>query len=108
MKIALDCNSILLKKSLDILLATYVVSKKQCDFLISDYEVKTDKPVFFIGTKHAHIQKPFSKDDLIKKVVAFYEETKRSNKASLEEQVEALTKEFSTKLVKLIKEHYEH
>lgn len=111
MKIALECQSILLKKALNIFLKPSIVSKKHCDFVICDYEGKFECPVFFINTASAHIKKPFSKDELLEKIEEFYILTcKHDNKQkddNLELEIESLAKDFSTKLVNIIRKHYE-
>lgn len=115
MKIAVECQSILLKKALDIFLEPFIASKKQCDFVVCDYEGSFNCPVFQIDTKSAHIKKPFGKDELIEKLEEFYvltckhENVKQEKIIStkLEDDIENLTKDFSKKLVNLIKSHYE-
>lgn len=116
MKIALECQSVLLKKALDIFLKPFIVSKKQCDFIVCDYESNFKYPAFQIDTKTAHIKKPFSKDELIEKLEEFYiltckhekNSSKKVSNSVLEEEIENLTKDFSQKLVNLIKAHYEN
>ncbi len=107
MKIALNCKSLLIEKSLELMLKSYIVSKKQCDFLISDHEDENKdltKPIFYIDTYKAHICKPFSKEELLEKLQKFHD--KHFN-LELEEKIEFLTKDFSSKLVKIIQDYYE-
>ncbi len=117
MKIALACQSVLLEKSLEIFLKSYVTPYKQCDFVISDREIEIDKPLFYIATENSDLIMPFSKSALMLKVESFYDslfkkETKESIKKvdikDIEEKITKLTDNFRDDLVNLIKEHYDN
>lgn len=119
MKIAIECNSILLEKALFLFLKQFVVPLKQCDFVVSDYDRNFSKPTFFIGTPRANITKPFSKEMLFNALKEFYaltckRQTPQTIKADglkgdkkLEEKIEQLTQEFRQNLILTIKAHYE-
>ncbi|MBU1927403.1 hypothetical protein KKG77_00210, partial [bacterium] len=66
MKIAVECQSPLLQKSLEIFLARYLSSVKHCDIVVRDTECLNDVKCFYIaGNEKAHLKKPFSKSQLI-------------------------------------------
>ncbi len=118
MKIALACQSVLLQKSLEIFLKSYVVSYKQCDFIMSDTKVESDKPILYIGKENSNLMIPFSKQSLIVSVDEFYKDLsqkerpvsiiKRDNEEELEVKIATLTNKFKDDLAHLIKEHYDN
>ena len=117
MKIALACQSVLLEKSLEIFLKSYITPYKQCNFVISDREIEIDKPLFYIATENSDLIMPFSKSALMLKVENFYgslfkEEQKESivkvDIKDIEEKITKLTDNFRDDLVNLIKEHYDN
>ncbi len=119
MKIALACQSILLEKSLEIFLKSYITPYKQCDFVISDKSIELDKPLFFIATENSDLAMPFSKSTLMLKVDKFYnslykeekEDNLASNKANskeLEKKITKLTDTFRDDLLNVIREYYDN
>jgi len=114
MKIALACQSVLLEKSLEIFLKSYITPYKQCDFVISDKEIEVDKPLFQIANEGSDLVMPFSKSALILKVENFYDSLNSStpsitkvNISELEQKITKLTNNFRDDLVKTIKEYYD-
>jgi hypothetical protein len=105
MKIALICNSILLKKSLEIFLKEYLCSYKVCDFVISDKQIDIQKPLFIIGTD---LKLPFSKSSLILKLDKFYKKQKRDQNPNdlkeLEKKIEEIINNFKDEILDAIKE----
>ena len=97
MKIALACQSVLLEKSLEIFLKSYITPYKQCDFVISDKEIEIDKPLFQIANDDSDLVMPFSKSALILKV----------ENNELEQKITKLTDNFRDDLVSVIKEYYD-
>ena len=66
MKIAIDCKSPLLQKSLELFLSNYLSSSKSCDIFIKDKKCVKDKRTFYISSESdADLVKPFSKQELI-------------------------------------------
>ncbi len=111
MKITIDCDSVLLQKSLEIFLKEFKSTDKNCDFLISDKLFKVNKPLLFISnsSNQSYLKKPFSKSKLLTAIEKFYNENivhKNSND-NLKVQIEDITREFVEKLLITIKGHYE-
>lgn len=127
MKIAVDCQSPLLQKSLELFLSKYLCSSKKCDILVRDTECIEDKRCFFISTKEsADLVKPFSKSQLILALqkrhkelygdevqvenfvesVAF-EEEERMDFSILERRIEALTYEYQQNILRAVRAFYE-
>jgi len=116
-KIALACQSVLLEKSLEIFLKSYIAPYKQCDFVISDKEIEIDKPLFYIATENSDLIMPFSKSSLMLKVESFYdtlfkktteEKIEKIDIDMLEEKITKLTDSFRKDLISTIKEHYDN
>ena len=122
MKIALICNSLLLKKALEFYLKDNISTMKECDFVISDKGVNVDKPLFLIGkSKESHLKTPFIKSDLKiaiknffnslkeKKVVELPQLNKNDEKniKDLEDKLTAITNRYQNDLLKAIREFYE-
>ena len=117
MKIALACQSILLEKSLEIFLKSYITPYKQCDFVISDKKMEIDKPLFYIANENSDLTMPFSKSNLMLKIEKFYDslfKKENSNKVEkidikeLEDKISKLTDNFRNDLVNVIKEYYDN
>ena len=117
MKIALACQSVLLEKSLEIFLKSYITPYKQCNFVISDREIEIDKPLFYIATENSDLIMPFSKSALMLKVEKFYdtlnsskevEKTVKIDVKDIEEKITKLTDDFRKNLISTIREHYDN
>jgi len=125
MRVAVQCNSPLLQKSLELFLQNHITTAKQCDVVLKDKKIKNDINVLYISSdKDADIVKPFSKSQLIEKIEE-YLANKKENKVVakkvelksnlntknsfelLEKKIETLTKSYQKNLLKIIKEHYE-
>jgi hypothetical protein len=123
MKIAVECQSPLLQKSLEIFLARYLGSVKQCDIVVRDTECFNDAKCFYIASNEkANLKKPFSKSQLIlalenkyesmghmKRVVEeeTIERDEPLNFDILERRIELLTKEYQHNIINAIKAFYE-
>jgi len=125
MKVAVQCNSPLLQKSLELFLQNHLTTTKQCDVVLRDKKIKNDLNVLYISAdKDADIVKPFSKSQLIEKIEEYLVSKKESivktkrveiksnikEKSSfilLEKKIDTLTKNYQKNLLKIIKEHYE-
>lgn len=117
------CDSILIKKSLEIFLEDYISPYEQCDVVISDRKLSTEKPLCFIGAgEDADIRKPFSRAQLVLGLEQFVKKHARSRIASyqpplpetlqeisgneLKEQISHLTRSYVNDIVRLIESYY--
>ncbi len=114
MKVAIVCDSPLLKKCLEVFLKDYLSSYSACDFVISDKAIDSEKPVFVVGDdKGSNLRKPFSKSKLIKSVGEYYKKIRRPRTVALqavrkegddlEKQLTILTQKFVSDLVATIR-----
>jgi len=122
LRVAVECKSPLLQKSLEMFLKKYLCSSKHCDILVRDEECLNDPHSFFIGTKTgADLLKPFSKSQLILALENKYKtleivENKSSedfdkedsmNFEVLQKRIEFLTKKYQEDIINSIKVFYE-
>ena len=125
MKVAVECQSPLLQKSLELFLANYLSSLKQCDIVVRDIECLNDERCFYISTKaNADLIKPFSKSQLIIALENRYEELKKDKSSVdveiqeteneepmdfeiLEKRIEFLTQEYQASILRAVKAFYE-
>lgn len=123
MKIAVECQSPLLQKSLEVFLARYLSSVKHCDIVVRDTECFNDVRCFYVASNEkADLKKPFSKSQLIlalenkydsmghvSKVVEkeLIEQDEPINFDILERRIELLTKEYQYNIINAIKAFYE-
>jgi len=120
MKIAVDCQSPLLQKSLEIFLAKYLTSIKNSEIVIRDTECGDDVRCFYISSQsEADLRKPFSKSELI---LALQKRDKNRSKRDLiqevddervdfeilEKRIELLTKEYQRKVLDAVRVFYEN
>lgn len=129
MKVAVECKSPLLQKSLELFLANYLSSLKHCDIVVRDVECLNDERCFYISNKtNADLMKPFSKSQLILALEKRYKERKEDevvvadegarsaqkieNEAMdfdiLEKRIEYLTKEYQENILRAVKAFYEN
>jgi len=127
MKVAVECQSPLLQKSLELFLAKYLSSLKQCDIVVRDIECLNDERCFYVSNhKNADLIKPFSKSQLILALEKRYAELKEgtiedeiiesSEKPEnepmdfdiLEKRIEYLTKEYQENILRAVKAFYEN
>jgi Leucine-rich repeat (LRR) protein len=120
MRIAVECQSPLLQKSLELFLAKYLCSTKKCDIVVRDVECLNDKRCFYISSDEgADLIKPFSKSQLILALEKRYEKLyeKKITKKELnndvmdfeilEKRIELLTKEYQENILRVVKAFYE-
>jgi hypothetical protein len=114
MKVALVCESLLLKKSLEIYLKEYICDYKSCDFVITDRAVKSKKPVLRIGKGlDATLRVPFTKEQALSKAQRFYHyhlsdegDEDQENEQMLEKVLTQLNKKHKEKIEKIIREFH--
>ena len=123
MRVAVECKSPLLQKSLELFLANYLSSLKQCDIVVRDIECLNDERCFYVSNKpNADLVKPFSKSQLIIALENRYKELKKDEPQEvlqervdnepmdfeiLEKRIEFLTKEYQENILRAVKAFYE-
>ena len=125
MKIAVECQSPLLQKSLEIFLTKHLTSVKNCDIVIRDVECLSDERCFYIASnQNADLIKPFSKSQLFLALEKRYKDIKNRTSYSvekessdeheridfeiLEKRIELLTKEYQEKVLNAVRVFYEN
>jgi len=130
MKIAVECKSPLLQKSLEFFLDKHLSILSRCDIVIRDEVCLTDERCFCISTdSKANLIKPFSKAQLIlaleKRYSELYDDAESSKDKNLkksvqkaetksemdfsilEKRIEFLTKEYQDNILRAVKAFYE-
>ncbi|MCI4407432.1 MAG: hypothetical protein JHC35_09165 [Sulfuricurvum sp.] len=125
MKVAIQCDSPLLQRSLELFLEGSLTSLRQCDILIRDKSIHDDQyPTFIIGSdESADLIKPFSKAQLLHALNQKFESGKHpvletsdepiesnNEKVSfeiLERHIDKLTREYQANILKAIRAFYE-
>lgn len=125
MKVAIQCDSPLLQRSLELFLEGNLTSLRQCDILIRDKNIHDDQyPTFIIGSdESADLIKPFSKAQLLHALNQKFESDKHpvletsdepiepnNEKVSfeiLERHIDKLTREYQANILKAIRAFYE-
>lgn len=128
MRVAVECKSPLLQKSLEIFLQKHLSSLKNCDIVVRDVKMPNDERNFYISSaKDADLMKPFSKAQLIlalekryevmhgihetpsAKLRLAYEEDDEENLdfSILQKRIEALTKEYQDNILRAVRAFYE-
>jgi hypothetical protein len=123
MKIAVQCKSPLLQKSLELFLEKYLSSPNKCDIIIRDEACLDNKRCFYIGSEEGvDLKKPFSKAQLIlsledkfltlnplsaKKTEVVVVSEKEMDFKILEDKIELLTQEYKKNIIKVVKTFYE-
>jgi len=123
MRVAVECQSPLLQKSLELFLAKYLSSSKKSDIIIRDEECLNESRCFYISSdENADLIKPFSKSQLIlaleKKYNDLYPQSSKNmveeenveetmNFDILEKRIELLTQEYQANILRAVKAFYE-
>lgn len=121
MKIAVECKSPLLQKSLELFLSSHLSSLKQCDIVVRDFKALNDERTFYISKdSDSDLVKPFSKSALILALEKRYkgvspkaEETEDSfdgeiaDFSILEKRIDILTQEYKENILKAVRAFYE-
>lgn len=118
MKVAVQCQSPLLQKSLEFFLEKYLTSANRCDILIRDVACLNDARCFYIANDaNADLKKPFSKAQLILALEERYAQEEHETEVQtpdkimdfevLEKRIEFLTKEYQENIIRAVKAFYE-
>jgi len=120
LRVAVECKSPLMQKSLELFLGKNLSSAKNCEILVRDVKSFDDERCFYISSdKDADLLKPFSKSQLI---LALEKRYKSMNKTKIKEElfeeelldfdilqkrIESLTLEYQTNILKVVRAFYE-
>jgi hypothetical protein len=124
MKVAVQCESALLQRSLELFLGEHLSSLKQCDLVIRDKKIMDDHHSLYISaSQDSDIKKPFSRSQLYLALENFYknlsdihsiqaydeemEVSERKDFKLLEERIEQLTQEYKNNLMRVVRAFYE-
>lgn len=126
MKVAIQCDSPLLQRSLELFLEGQLSSIRQCDILIRDKEIRDENRLTFtIGSSESSdLIKPFSKAQLLHALAQKVESLKHAPADTreetfvpaeeegvsfevLERHIEKLTREYQSNILKAIRAFYE-
>lgn len=120
MKIAAQCSSPLLQKSLELFLDKYLSTYSKCDIVVRDEPCLEDERCFYISSdEKADLKKPFSKAQLILALEKRYLELNpkeisvSSQKVDevmdfdiLENRINSLTQEYQANIIRVVKAFY--
>jgi hypothetical protein len=119
MKVAVECKSPLLQKSLEIFLSSHLSYIKNCDIVVRDHKVLGDERAFYISKdSDGDLIKPFSKSNLIMALQKKYKaigskahsldaSEEKLDFSILQRRIENLTKEYQDNLLKVVRAFYE-
>lgn len=126
MKVAIQCDSPLLQRSLELFLEGQLSSIRQCDILIRDKEIRDENRLTFIigSSESSDLIKPFSKAQLLHALAQKVESLKHApadmreetfapveeegvSFEVLERHIEKLTREYQSNILKAIRAFYE-
>jgi len=130
LRVAVECKSPLLQKSLELFLGKHLSSLKHCDIVIRDVRCLDDERCFFISSsKDSDLAKPFSKSQLFLALENRYKNLNKGNlylfpKSNededgdfiddeqpdfeiLQKRIESLTREYQENILKAVRAFYE-
>ncbi len=111
MKIAVECKSLLLQKSLELFLEPYLSSIKQCDVVVRDFKSYDSKTFYISQEVDADLIKPFSKSSLVMALESRCNKLNQKKESLsfevLQKRIELLTKEYQENILKTVKAFYE-
>lgn len=94
MKIALQCQDIMLERALQLFLKEHLARKKDCDFIITDEKIKFEKPQFLINKHSSQLAVPFSKEQLLRALGDFDSALKTLAKEVANEKIDTLAQKI--------------
>lgn len=125
MKVAVECRSPLMQKSLELFLDKHLSSSKHCDIILRDIKCLNDDRCFYISSdKESDLVKPFSKSQLILALEKRYKSMKKNISEVehvekdiydndtplgfdiLQKRIEFLTNEYQENILKAVKAFY--
>lgn len=114
MKVALECQSLLLQDTLRFYLSDCLCDVNDCDLIVSDYLTKGTKPIFYISSMEQTL--PFIPERLMEELKVFYQKNcnpsyQRSSKPPhnndehLRSEIQSLLMEFADRFLQTIKKY---
>lgn len=119
LKIAIECKSPLMQKSMEMFLQNYLSSARLCDIVVRDEPCLNDERCFYVSTKKgADLVKPFSKSQLILALQNKYKSLKKDYEhlevdedvmdiEILEKRIKYLTSQYQDNILKAVRTFYE-
>jgi uncharacterized protein YnzC (UPF0291/DUF896 family) len=133
MKIAVECHSPLLQKSLELFLKDHLSTKKNADVTLSDKKHQDNfKRIYISSEKTADLVKPFSKAELYLTLESYFNSDENNNQLNivkdtkevhdinnllnkkkpttfieLEQQIITLTQNYQNQLIQTIRDYHE-
>ena len=124
MTVAVQCESALLQRRLELFLEGHLSSLKQCDIVIRDKKIMDSHHSLYISDdEDADIKKPFSRSQLFLALQAFYNKVVEIESVQafdeevilnegkdfslLEERINQLTDEYKKNVLHVVKAFYE-
>jgi hypothetical protein len=125
MKVAVQCESALLQRSLELFLDNHLSSLKQCDVVLRDKKIMDSYHSLYISSSpDSDIKKPFSRSQLYLALEKFYAKivevqsvqdydkedallSSEKDYSLLEERIDQLTNEYKKNLFKVVRAFYE-
>lgn len=114
MKVALECQSLLLQDTLRFYLSDCLCDVSDCDFIISDYLTKSSKPVFLLSSLEHTL--PFIPERFNQELKVFYQKNcnvnfsqvprvNHNNDEKLRSEIQSLLMEFADRFLQTIKKY---
>lgn len=115
MRVAVECRSPLLQKSLELFLSEHLCSIKQCDVLIKEKRCDDERCFVVSTTDDADLVKPFSRAQLILALERRYKQLNLPNSTLnqkmdfeiLERRLASLSAEYQANVIRIVKAFYE-
>jgi len=117
LRVAVECTSPLMQKSLELFLKDHLCSTRQCDIILRDEPCLENEKCFYISSdENADLVKPFSKTQLILALENRYksiskdivqESSSTPNFDILEKRIDLLTKDYQANILKAVRAFYE-
>ncbi|MDX9813480.1 MAG: hypothetical protein WC144_04040 [Sulfurimonas sp.] len=118
MRVAIECKSPLLQKSLELFLKQHLSPIRSADIIIRDTK-NSDRNFYISQESDADLIKPFSKSQLLlalearyrslnkEQIIKNYTDEPNLDFEILQRRIESLTKEYQDGIIKAIKAFYE-
>lgn len=114
MRVALECQSLLLQDTLRFYLSDCLCDVSECDFIVSDYALKSLKPVFLLASQYQTL--PFIPERLMEDLRVFYQQKctlayreapkhTHNNDERLRSEIQSLLMEFADRFLQTIKKY---